>query len=89
MPRHEFSSPVRTYEPATCHAVWRSSATDPAPAPRFYQVHFAEGEYFVSAALFEPNEHTLPIADEWHKYQIGSRPDPAMKIRAVGEVEGR
>lgn len=63
--------------------------TDPAPVPRFYQVHFAEGEYFVSAALFEPNEHTLPIADDWHKYQIGSRPDPAMKIRGVGEVEQR
>ncbi len=61
--------------------------TDPAPAPRFYQVHFGDGEYYVSAALFEPNEHTLPMADDWHKYQIGTKPDAAAKIRAIDEIE--
>jgi hypothetical protein len=62
---------------------------DPAPAPRFYQVHFDGRDYYVSAALFEPTEHTLPMTDDWHKYQVGSRPDPELRIRYVDEVLDR
>jgi hypothetical protein len=60
--------------------------SDPAPAPRFYQVHFDGRDYYVSAALFEPNEHTMPLADDWHKYQVGSRADSERRIRAVEEA---
>jgi hypothetical protein len=63
--------------------------SDPAPAPRFYQVHFDGRDYYVSAALFEASEHTMPLADDWHKYQVGSRPDVEKRVRAVEEALDR
>lgn len=55
--------------------------------PRFYQVYFDGADYFVSAALTEPNDHTFPLAPDWHKYQVGSRGVPEINARAFDEVE--
>ena len=54
--------------------------------PHYYIYLFDGTNYFVSAVLERPTEHTRNVADWYLKYEVGSKAVPERKIRRFGDL---
>ena len=55
-------------------------------APNFYQFMTVGGNWYVSANLYSPTEHTLELGPHYHKYQVSSASTPQMKVRRFADI---
>ncbi len=85
LPSAEFEAELRSVLGRDIAVPYDPPRDDPN-APNFYQ-YFMDGRaYYVSANLYRPTANTRPLAQDFHKYQVGSAAVPSRRIRRFLDI---